>query len=487
MKRLAIIVPYNEYLISDFTEHFDAVVEQKDFYYKLVFVQQKSNRPINKGKLFNIGFSLMKNQFDYFCFHDIDFIPLSDFDYTYSEKPICLYSGVSPVTFGEHEEIDDYDDFVLVNQTHFGGSVIIDKEQFSSINGYSNEYWGLGYEDRGLLARLVSKGFKLRTHKEKPIKKSYGIFNGMNSYGFVKPSNSKISKTTSKSFSMSLWFQVSDFPPHGADVDNNRCEYFLFGRPGYHSGLSITHEGKIKGVVWDEHKENPTLVQSRPIMVKTWYHCGLSVDLEDSTISLYVDGQLVSKVDMYTKPMNYHSKDYLIGVGNPRANSWRNFCKGDIADVGLWDDSLTESEMSKIFTDGISKMGRFSTSKIPIAHYNFESGYDNIIFDMSGNNNHLNGVNIKYGKKIIKTSQDRYLPYRRNGYYGYIGDVQELKNLRNIDDSSHPEIRTNKNIFSKKINNFEENLQKDGLNTTRFRIVNRENYKDKHEIIQVVV
>ncbi len=487
MKRLAIIIPYNEYLIDNFAEHFGAVVQQKDFYYKLVFVKQKSNRPLNKGKLFNIGFSLMKNQFDYFCFHDIDFIPLSNFDYSYSQKPICLYDGLLPIEFGEHQEIDSYDDFALVNDTHFGGSIIIDKQQFESINGYSNDYWGIGYEDRDLLVRLVSNGFRLRVQKDKPVKKSYGVFNGINSYGCVKITNNKISKTTSHSFSMSLWFSVDDFPPHGAEVDNNRCEYFLFGRPGYHSGISITYEGKVKAVVWDEHQENPTIIHSKPIIVKRWYHCGLTVDVDNCKMCLYIDGQLISEVEMYTKPLDYHSKDYYIGVGNPRANSWRNFCKGYIGDVGLWNNSLSDSEMFKVFTDGVSKSGKFSTSEIPVAHYNFESGYDDIIFDMSGNNNHLNGLNIKYGKKLVKTSEDRYLPYRRNGYYGYIGDVHNLQNLRNLEDSSHPHIRTNKNIFNKKIRDFEKNSKKDGLNNTRFRIVNRENYKDKHEIIEVVV
>ena len=42
-------------------------------------------------------------------------------------------------------------------------------------------------------------------------------------------------------------------------------------------------------------------------------------------------------------------------------------------------------------------------------------------------------------------------------------------------------------IQNKKIRDFENNSKKDGLNNTRFRIVNRENYKDKHEIIEVVV
>ena len=37
------------------------------------------------------------------------------------------------------------------------------------------------------------------------------------------------------------------------------------------------------------------------------------------------------------------------------------------------------------------------------------------------------------------------------------------------------------------INNFEQVVQKDGLNSTRFRIVKRENYQQKHEIIEVVI
>ena len=54
MSKLAVILPYNEKHIKDFTEHFSAVVEQKGFYYKLVFVKQRiSTRPLNKGKLFN--------------------------------------------------------------------------------------------------------------------------------------------------------------------------------------------------------------------------------------------------------------------------------------------------------------------------------------------------------------------------------------------------------------------------------------------------
>ena len=198
MSKLAVILPYNEKHIKDFTEHFSAVVEQKGFYYKLVFVKQRiSTRPLNKGKLFNIGYSLMKNQFDYFCFHDIDFIPLSNYDYTPNEVPTSLLSGMYPMEFGEHMEIEDFDDFDLVNETHFGGAVLFDKKHFELINGYSNDYWGLGYEDMDLLLRLVTKGVRLRSIIERPLKKSYATFNGLNSYSYVTPHNNVLRKSTS--------------------------------------------------------------------------------------------------------------------------------------------------------------------------------------------------------------------------------------------------------------------------------------------------
>ena len=88
--KLGIILPYSEEHIENFINHFEATVEGD---YKLVFMKQKSNRPLNKGKLFNIGYSLHKNIFDYFCFHDINLIPISaDCNYSYEEKPISLVS-----------------------------------------------------------------------------------------------------------------------------------------------------------------------------------------------------------------------------------------------------------------------------------------------------------------------------------------------------------------------------------------------------------
>ena len=102
MKKLLIILPYSEEHIENFTNHFKSMVPEGDIYYKLIFMKQKSNRPLNKGKLFNIGYMLHKDKFDYFCFHDSDLIPISEeCDYSFEGKPISLVAMRGKIEFGE--------------------------------------------------------------------------------------------------------------------------------------------------------------------------------------------------------------------------------------------------------------------------------------------------------------------------------------------------------------------------------------------------
>ena len=46
---------------------------------------------------------------------------------------------------------------------------------------------------------------------------------------------------------------------------------------------------------------------------------------------------------------------------------------------------------------------------------------------------------------------------------------------------------TNRNTFNKKIRGEMKDIDSDGLSSTRFRIVSRENYQEKHEVIEVVI
>ena len=489
MKRLAVILPYNEQHIDDFINHFEATVDGD---YKLCFVKQTSNRPLNKGKLFNIGYLLHKDKFDYFCFHDSDLIPISDeCDYSFEKKPISLVGMRNPMLFGDQEKVQNFNNYTLPYDEYFGGATLFSKEHFQEVNGYSNEYWGVGYEDYDLLLRCVVKGLSVRTEIETQVSKTYGTFNGTNSYIEIPSENAKIKNATNKSFTVSAWFCPDGEPPYGAGVDNNRCEYSIFTRPGYHTGLSYIHGGFVKAVIWvrprGSSEREPVVIQT-PLRTDQWYNVGMVVDDREQIVTLYVNGKEVGRKSYEGELIEYLNKPYYIGAGDPNLSVWRNFHKGQIAEVGLWSDTLKDYEMELIFQKGIiNNKGEYSTSKLPVGVWDFKGGYDNITFDISGNGNHAKFYNVGFANKSLKNNTQRYLPYRRNGAYGYLSSKEQYLNLENLMRSEHPEIMTNRNTFNKKVRLNMSGIDKDGLSSTKFRIVNRKDYQGKHEIIEVVI
>ena len=106
---------------------------------------------------------------------------------------------------------------------------------------------------------------------------------------------------------------------------------------------------------------------------------------------------------------------------------------------------------------------------------------------MSGNGNHAKFHNIEFANKSLKSNAERYLPYRRNGAYGYLSSEEQYLNLDNLTRTEHTEVVSNRNTFNKKVRLNMSDIDKDGLSSTRFRIVNRQNYQGKHEIIEVVI
>jgi hypothetical protein len=211
------------------------------------------------------------------------------------------------------------------------------------------------------------------------------------------------------------------------------------------------------------------------------------VDDMKQEMILYLDGKEAGKESYEGELITYLAKPYYIGVGNPDINFWRNFFVGQIAEVGLWSESLPDYEIEQIFNKGITNKGEYTTSKLPVGVWDFKGGYEDRTFDISGSGNHAKFHNVKFANKSLKNNTERYLPYRRNGAYGYISHQNEYLNLENLTRSEHPEIMTNRNTFNKKIRNQMQDIDKDGLSSTKFRIVNKESYQGKHEIIEVVI
>jgi hypothetical protein len=145
MEKLAVIVPYRnrkEHL-SQFIPYMESLLDSDGVDYQIFIVEQDDEKPFNRAKLLNVGFK-EASAFDYFAFHDVDMLPV-DSDYSYPDGPTHLSSEVEQFNWG------------LPYDGYFGGVTLFDKESFTMINGYSNEYWGWGAEDDDVLHRCMLK------------------------------------------------------------------------------------------------------------------------------------------------------------------------------------------------------------------------------------------------------------------------------------------------------------------------------------------
>ena len=150
-RRLAIVVPYRDRAehLARFLPHMVTYFERdkldRAIDYSIHVVEQLGGLPFNRGALLNAGFRIARDDADYFCFHDVDYLPIWA-DYSYVSRPTRLdWHGLDPQT--------DYRAF-------FGAVVAFNRPDFERINGYSNAYWGWGYEDVDLLKRCMIAGIE---------------------------------------------------------------------------------------------------------------------------------------------------------------------------------------------------------------------------------------------------------------------------------------------------------------------------------------
>jgi hypothetical protein len=151
-KRLAILVPYRDRAVhlARFLPHMATYFAQDKLDsaidYTIHIVEQAGTRPFNKGRLLNAGFTLVRDQADYVCLHDVDYLPLWS-DYSYPDGPTRL------IWYGLRLR-EDYERF-------FGAVVMLPVGQFVTVNGFSSGYWRWGPEDMEFLDRCITVGLKI--------------------------------------------------------------------------------------------------------------------------------------------------------------------------------------------------------------------------------------------------------------------------------------------------------------------------------------
>jgi len=157
VKRLGIVVPYRDRAdhLAAFVPHVHAYFARdkadKNIPVRILVVEQPPGLPFNRGLMRNVGFQILQDEIDYICFHDIDYLPIWA-DYGYPDAPsMLIWHGL---------EMELFSRFRQRPSDYFAAVTLIRNEHFAAANGFSNDYWGWGHEDRDLKLRFEAIGLK---------------------------------------------------------------------------------------------------------------------------------------------------------------------------------------------------------------------------------------------------------------------------------------------------------------------------------------
>lgn len=483
--KLAIIVPYRdrEEHLNVFVPHMMEFLKDKGIDYTIFIIEQSDDRPFNYGKLCNSAVKEIGEEYTYFAFHDIDMLPIDDeCDYGYPDVPLHLATNV------------EAHDYKLPYPQYFGGVILISREDFETANGYSNEYWGYGFEDLDLLYRLERSGGYLekfydtnRTYSEydeldvlpyriENVKISNNSFS--NEFYFSKFEeadyihgnlNPLTKNITKNSFSFSFWFK---------DSSERKPQKNLLCFEGYDTGLFLNNGNQIIAQIWNEEEthEEVSLSYSR----NKWNYVSFEYDIKSNEIILTLNKKKqVKKLEDNFKVYDYDKK--AIKISDDKSEI-------ELSEIFIFDSLLNDDIKNKLYSYGTEALSDIKTQYgiSPALHFDYKNTYSrDVILDKGNFRNHLK----IYGKlqpsvNKVELTDVIYLPSRLDGKY---------KSLAHTDDSDiiekyykyNPDILENSDIFFHDVLPNQLDYKSIGLSTIKYTLLDKQQ-RNNYELIRIV-
>lgn len=410
MHKLGVIVPYRNRAehLEEFLPALQTYLTRKGIEYFIYIVEQDDGKAFNRGALCNIGFKAARqNRCDYVIFHDVDMIPMN-VDYSFSNKPIHLASDDLPF------------------ESYFGGVTLFPSKTFININGFSNNYWGWGYEDDDLLYRCILNKVPLekRVVKIKPIKKESVTFNGVNA--FAKAKNTLNCR---RSFTIRTKVSIGDVyfnPDSPSDV------FPIFNIKGYDFELSYTSFKRLVVKVFDSKTKYYQIYTD--VTKEKEFDIVLEYSQKENEIVFTVNDVEVGREKLESSIYNYNStKAIFIGSDS----DIENFFHGIIRTFSIEDEN-GETILDYDSTD--------------IEHYKLK--------DRSSNENNAVLFNAALEIPKLKKEQTLHTPHRRKSL------LRRLKHPSNGFNGGRWEsdlTRWNELRFINQVSKGFENTAEDGL------------------------
>lgn len=458
MKKLGVIVPYRDRKehLNLFKRRISYQLKEKNIPHEIIVVNQYDYGLFNRGMLLNVGFFYaVQLGCDYVVFHDVDMIPV-EVDYSYSNIPLHLATNF--IDQKSREPVNPIFD------EYFGGVTMFKVEDFKKINGYSNKYWGWGYEDTDLLLRckicdLPLNELKIKNTSTKGVKLR---FNGTNA--FVQCKNFGNLMNLNSPLTLFVSFFPDEITLNHVKV---RDEFTIFSIPGYSSEITYNSFMRYTFQTFDNLGECINLDSE----IKTNYQTSIAITInpKDKSVTMFQDGKKISSKNYEDKLHDYSLEQiFYLGCMKNDMNSLDNFFKGLLNKFAVYSDVLPDDELIEItkFETELNKNNKNYNSAKKLSLY-YDTNYikEYRLVDLSGNANDGQIFNCE----IVEPEIDEYkiikIPHRRSSEFlllnheqnGYLNRKWKTNNTRWNQLRFHNEFSKNHDLY-----------KEDGLNNLHF-------------------
>ena len=399
MHKLGIIVPYRN-RPKQLTEFRKNITQYLDLDYELIIVDQIDDLDFNRGKLLNIGF-VKANELgcDYIALHDIDMLPV-DADYSYTDKPIHLITELD-LPEGVNRQLFD---------SYFGGVTLFPVNLFKQINGYSNEYYGWGFEDDDLFLRCIENGIDLDSKQVNQYNRNATAlqFNGKDS--FVAIPNMLNSSRDFTIFTSFTYDEINRDEKNITDVNS------IFSIPGFDTTLSINSFFDLDFQFWK--KDLSSISINHKLLPYGHFNVAVTISNKKNPkiVEVFVNGEKVGS-NTYDKLLPLQKEKHIfLGTGNPERKEKQNWFKGTIDRFAVFNRTLTDKEIKFLTTKNVFNLFKFDFSDSLISYYEMLNVKGTTLIDYL----HKNDATIfNCEQKQVNKTQDLtvYIPYRRKGKF----------------------------------------------------------------------
>jgi hypothetical protein len=468
MDKLGIIVPYKDrpQQLFDFKLQISSYLTKQSINYELIIVEQKDDKGFNRGKLLNIGFKKARRLgCTYVCFHDVDMQPIK-VDYSPVDRPTQLANRF----------VYDKDTHRTITDDYFGGVTLFPVLQFEDINGYSNEYWGWGFEDNDLLARCREKGIPLgnRFYKQNGINGIGLQFNGETS--FVRLPNVCNFRKPLTIYTTFKPYRVKTAPREIVD------EFAVYSIPGQDLNLSYNSFNTYKFETFNKggephsiHTKNLPPLASKSIV---------TINPRSKQIEFFLNGEKIGRKGIKDILYPYWDEKYMyLGVGNPLREDKQKYFYGYITEFAIFSRELNAAEIKTLNNNSryglTQEFGDYSPQTDLEVYYDGKFTVGNVIKDLSGNNR--DGQII--GCDLIETHQPQeytqLVPTRR---YGTFKVLKHKENGYKDGYWVNWASRENQMRYYEKIKQG-LTLESDGISNLRYRTLSSKDKDNYHHLV----